>query len=267
MNDFNYWTKQGNRPLFSSVDTMQPEQRRFAGKLLIIGGNNGAFFAVANAMQEAFTLGAGEVRALMPSSLRGKVPSTPEVYFAEAENSGAFGKAALGEMLNQTEWADVVLIVGDLGKNAETSVVFSDYIAKVDKPIYVTRDGIDVLVSDIANWGMREAETVIFATMPQLQKMLRVLYYPKVITLSMPTNQLIETLHKFTISYAMTIATFHNDQLVVARDGKVISCEIKDTKWTPITLWSGSLPTKAAVLRMWNQGSGAEQVFSTAMLV
>ena len=52
MADFDYWRRQGAKPLFGEVDVMRPEQRRFAGKLLLIGGNKGMFFAVANAMQE-----------------------------------------------------------------------------------------------------------------------------------------------------------------------------------------------------------------------
>ena len=94
MNDYDYWKKQGLVPLFKEVDIEEPEQRRFAGKLLVIGGNKGAFFAVANALKVAHEMGVGEVRALMPSSLKNQVPSTPEVYFAEAETSGAFGKNA-----------------------------------------------------------------------------------------------------------------------------------------------------------------------------
>ena len=43
MADYDYWQKQGLKPLFGEVDFERPEQRRFAGKLLIIGGNKGAF--------------------------------------------------------------------------------------------------------------------------------------------------------------------------------------------------------------------------------
>ena len=65
MADFDYWRRQGAKPLFGEVDVMRPEQRRFAGKLLLIGGNKGVFFAVANAMQEANKMGVGECRAVM----------------------------------------------------------------------------------------------------------------------------------------------------------------------------------------------------------
>ena len=110
MADFDYWKKQKKQPLFPNVDTWQPEQRRFAGKLLIIGGSQGAFFAVAKAMETANKIGVGDVRVLLPDSLRGKLPKAPEIYFAKAEASGAFGKTALQEMLVQIEWAEAVSV-------------------------------------------------------------------------------------------------------------------------------------------------------------
>ncbi len=268
MADFDYWNKQGLRPLFAEVDMERPEQKRFAGKLLIIGGNKGAFFAVANAMKEAHEMAVGGVRVLMPDSLRNQVPSTPEVYFAEAEKSGAFGKNAMNDLLMQTDWADAVVLIGDIGKNAETSMVFADYLKKCDKPIFITRDAVDTVTPDATNWmALRDAETSLLLSLPQLQKLLRTLYYPKVITLSMPTNQLIETLHKFTISYdGVSITTFHNNQIIVAKNGEVISEEIKDTNWSTITLWSGALAIYQAVLKIWNANISTEKVLASALL-
>ena len=66
-NGYEYWQKQGVAPLFKEVDTGRPEQRRLAGKLLVVGGSKGAFFAVANALRIANEMGAGEVRALLPN--------------------------------------------------------------------------------------------------------------------------------------------------------------------------------------------------------
>ena len=85
--NLDYWHRQGTKKLYSDIDMMAPEQRRFAGKLLIIGGNKGMFFAVASALEAAKRFGVGEVRALMPDALKNQVPSTPELYFAEAEAS------------------------------------------------------------------------------------------------------------------------------------------------------------------------------------
>ena len=267
MADYDFWQKQGLRPLFGEVDMERPEQRRFAGKLLIVGGNKGAFFAVANAMNEAHKMGVGEVRVLMPSSLKNQVPSTPEVYFAEAEKSGAFGKNALNDLLIQAEWAEAIVLIGDMGKNAETTMVFADFMKQCDKPLFITRDAVDAVTPDVMNWAVtREAETSLLLTMPQLQKLLRTLYYPKVVTLSMPTNQLIETLHKFTLSYELSIVTFHNNQIIVAQHGEVVTEDIKDTTWTQITLWGGTLAIQEAILKLWNSSIETRKILTSALL-
>lgn len=252
ISDFEYWQKQGKTPLFPEVDSWPPEQKRFAGKLLLVGGNKGSFFAVANAMQMAVKRGVGEVRVVMPKSLKGKVPSMPEIIFAEAEASGAFGKLALSEILLQTAWADAVVVVGELGRNAETSVMMAEFLKICDKPIYLMRDAVDAAAADVMNWSLNETPVTLLATVPQLQKLLRIMYYPKMITLSMPTNQLVETLHKFTLSFEMTIMTFHNEQIIMAQNGEIVTMSLRDTKYTPISLWEGETLINAAILKLWN---------------
>ena len=263
--NLDYWHRQSTNKLFNDIDMMAPEQRRFAGKLLIIGGNKGMFFAVASALEAAKKFGVGEVRALMPDALKNQVPSTPELYFAEAEASGAFGRLALQEMLRQAEWADAALLIGDSGKNAETSLVFAEFMDKCQKPVYITRDAVETVTPSAADWAMRDYETGVLLTMPQLQKMLRTMYYPKVITLSMPTNQLVETLHKFTLSYPVVVATFHNDLIIVAEKGEVVTQQISETKLTPISLWSGALLVQAVVARLWNPEKDFYKVFSASL--
>jgi hypothetical protein len=103
-------------------------------------------------------------------------------------------------------------------------------------------------------------------TMSQLQKMMRTMYYPKIITLSMPTNQLVETLHKFTISYGMAIATYHNEQIIVAEQGNVITQPITNTGWTQLTLWDGTLAVRAALARQWNLTIETYKCFASALL-
>ncbi len=261
--NLDYWHRQSAKKLFNSIDLMQPEQRRFAGKLLVVGGNKNMFFAVASALEAAKRFGAGEVRALLPDALQGKIPSTAELYFAESEASGGFGRTALTEMLRQSEWADAVLLIGDCGKNAETAIVFGQFMDKCQKPVFATRDAIEAVTPSAGDWAMRDYETGVFLSMPQLQKMLRTMYYPKVITLSMPTNQLVETLHKFTLSYQMSVATFHNGLLIVAQNGVVVTQELAETTFSPISLWSGSLYAEAVVARLWNPEKPFYEVFAS----
>ena len=267
ISDFEYWQKQGKTPLFPEVDSWPPEQKRFAGKLLLIGGNKGSFFAVANAMQMAVKRGVGEVRVVMPKSLKGKVPSMPEIIFAEAEVSGAFGKSALSEILLQAAWADAVVVVGELGRNAETSVMMAEFLKICDKPIYLMRDAVDAAAADVMNWSLNETPVTLLATVPQLQKLLRTMYYPKMITLSMPTNQLVETLHKFTLSFGMTIMTYHNEQIIMAQNGEVITASMHDTGFTPINLWDGKAVVDTAILQLWNPAQDTLKCMATSVVL
>lgn len=267
ISDFEYWQKQGKTPLFPEVDSWPPEQKRFAGKLLLIGGNKGSFFAVANAMQMAVKRGVGEVRVVMPKSLKGKVPSMPEIIFAEAEASGAFGKLALSEILLQAAWADAVVVVGELGRNAETSVMMAEFLKICDKPIYLMRDAVDAAAADVMNWSLNETPVTLLATVPQLQKLLRTMYYPKMITLSMPTNQLVETLHKFTLSFEMTIMTFRNEQIIMAQNGEVITASMHDTGFTPINLWDGKAVVDTAILQLWNPAQDTLKCMATSVVL
>ena len=264
--NLDYWHRQSSKNLFNDIDLLAPEQRRLAGKLLIIGGNRGVFFAVASALDAAKRMGAGEVRALMPDSLKSQVPSAPELYFAPSEASGAFGSESLEEMLRLADWAEAVILIGDSGRNAETSLVFAEFLGKVEKPVLITRDAVDAVCPSVDDWSIREAETDLFLTMPQLQKLLRTLYYPKVVTLSMPTNQLVETLHKFTLSYQMSLTTFHNGLIIAAQNGEVVTQAIEETGFTPLTLWSGILATKAMVAHLWNENSWFSRVLITLAL-
>ncbi len=269
MSDYDYWKKQGLQPLYPEVDLGRPEQRRLAGKILIIGGNKNAFFTVANAMSVAYKIGAGEVRVLMPSSVKGQVPITPEVYFAPAEKgSGAFGKESVTEMLVLADWADTIIVIGDVGKNAETTVALSDFLRSCNKPVYLTRDAVDAVTPEVVDWSMlREAKTSLLLTMPQLQKMFRTMYYPKVISLSMPTNQLIEALHKFTLSYQIILVTFHNGQIIIAQDGNIITEALTDTEWTQLTLWGGALLIQMALVDLWNAAIDTYKCFASALLI
>ena len=260
--NLDYWRRQSIKNLFNDVDLLPPEQKRMAGKLLVIGGNRMAFFAVASALETAKRMGVGEVRALLPEDLKGQVPSTSEVYFAPSGNSGAFCSDSLETMLRLADWAEAVILIGDSGRNAETSLVFAEFLEKVDKPVLITRDAVDACCASVGDWLLRETETNLFVTLPQLQKLLRTLYYPKVITLSMPTNQLVETLHKFTLSYSASVTTFHNGLIVMAEKGEVVTQALDETSYSPISLWGGSLATQAMVARLWNGGKQFNRIFA-----
>jgi len=264
MEQMKYWRKQGEKPLFGEIDMEKPERKQLAGRLLVVGGSKTSFFAVASVAAKAAEVGVGEVKILLPDSLEKKVSSGPDMIFAPSGASGGFGKAAAKFAVAAAENADRVLMIGDMGKNSETATFAERFMAESKKPVLITRDAVDLLATSAGDWLERDNVTLC-AALPQLQKVFRAVYYPKMITLSMPTNQLVETLHKFTITYSVSVATYHNGQVVVAKGGEVVTTDVKDTKYTPISLWSGELAVRMAALAMWNPGRGLES-YVTAIL-
>ena len=74
--------------------------------------------------------------------------------------------------------------------------------------------------------------------------------------------QLVDALHKFTITYPCTIATLHKDHFIIAHDGQVVTME-----WTnPLAIWRGQTAAKAAVYLLWNDKKPLEAV-STSIII
>ena len=100
----------------------------------------------------------------------------------------------------------------------------------------------------------------IVGSLVQIQKLFRAVYYPKMIMLSMPLLPAAEALHKFTLSYPITILTFHNGQILIANQGEVLILPLEKTPYSgqPIKLWSGDLACRIAALNLYNPNKKIE---------
>ncbi len=247
--DHTYWRKQiSGKPLFPDIEWSKPERRDQAGKLLIVGGNKLGFSAVAESYQLALSTGVGQAKVFVPDCLKGTIPSTLlDVLFGKCTPSGGLSKDALPELRAASEWASAVLMIGDAGRNAETALAYEEFIRSYNKPLTITRDAID-LIRNNPSLLVDRPDTLIIASFAQVQKMLAGVYYPKIVTFNMQLLQLVETLHKFTITYPCTVMTLHKDMLVIASDGNVITQEWNE----PIAIWRGSVATRAASYWLWD---------------
>ena len=86
----------------------------------------------------------------------------------------------------------------------------------------------------------------------QIQKVFRTVYYPKVILLSQSLVQITEALHKFTLSYPVSIITLHNNQIIVAKNGEVAVVPLEKSGYTPISIWNGELAAKIMAINLYN---------------
>lgn len=240
-----YWHRQTHgKPLFPDVEWQRPEQKSLAGNLLILGGNAHGFAAVAQAYADAKKAGIGECRAVLPDALKKTIdPQAFDCIFVPTNASGGITKDALPQLKAAASWASGLLLIGDAGRNSETAIVYEQLLADfADKPTIITRDAIDLLKSA---WPqlLQRPQTVFVATFAQVQKIFQAVYYPKTILFSMQLTTLVETIHKFTITYPATLVTFHQEQLLVAANG-----EVSTTPWDdPLRIWRGSVASAASV--------------------
>ena len=236
--DMKFWQKQEpGKPLFPDVEWNKPERRDQAGKLGIIGGNKLGFLAVAESYQEALKAGVGEARVLLPDALKKNVPANmTDVLFAPTNQSGSLANEAITETLALERWADALLLCGDAGRNSQTAIVYEELIKKSEIPVVLTRDAIDLVQNSFQE------------ILAQVQKIFRAIYYPKMITFSIQLSQLVEALHKFTITYPVTICVFHADNLIIAHSGEVVT-----QKWdAPMAIWRGTVGARAASYLIWS---------------
>lgn len=255
--DYSYWRKQlPGAPLFPDIEWNKPEQRNKAGRLAIIGGNKLGFAGVAEAYQTALAAGAGEVRVLLPDVLKKTIPPViNETVFAATNQSGSLAKDAITELHALGAWATGVLMVGDAGRSSETAILYEEFLRTYEGPVTLTRDAIDLVKNNPQALAERP-KTLLVMSFAQAQKLFQSLYYPKILTFSMQLTNLIEALHKFTITYPTTIVLLHQDTLVVAHGGDVTT-----TTWTnPMAIWRGNTAARAASYWLWSESKPLESV-------
>lgn len=260
--DLTYWHKQTEQqPLYPDIEWSKPEQRSQKGRLGIIGGNKLGFSGVAEAYGISTNAGIGEVRVLLPDALKKSIPPImTDVIYGATNPSGGLAKDALAEMKALGEWSTGILMIGDAGRNSETAIVYENFLHDYTGPLIITRDAVD-LIKNASSSTVERPDTLLVVSFAQLQKLFQSVYYPKVLTFSMQLTRLVEAIHKFTITYPVSISVLFKDHLLVASGGEVTS-----TPWdNPMAIWRGSVAAKASCYLLWNPTKPLESV--TASLV
>ena len=258
--DYSYWKKQKpGEALFPDIEWSKPEQKAQAGKLGIIGGNKLGFAGVAEAYTVATQAGIGQVKVLLPDVLKKAIPKTiTDTVYGPTNLSGSLTKEAIAEMSAMGDWASSVLLIGDAGRSSETAIAYEQFIQHYTGQLVVTRDAID-LVKNSAGLLVDRPNTLLVASFAQLQKLFQSVYYPKVLTFSMQLTNLVEAVHKFTITYPVALTVLHKDHLLIAHSGEVVSMAWEE----PMAIWRGNTAARAAVYWLWNPSKILEAVSSS----
>ncbi len=260
---YSYWQKQSStKPLFPDIEWSRPEQRSHAGKLAIIGGNKLGFAAVNDTYNTSVEVGAGQIRAILPDSLKKSIPaSISDAVFIASNSIGGFSRDALPELMAACDWAEVCLVVGDTGRNSETAMALERLVRTHHGHLVITRDAVDLL-KPISQTVIEREKTTLVLSFAQLQKLFQTVYYPRILSFSMQLMQLVDALHKFTITYPVTIVTFHQGQLIVAHEGQVVSQEFSE----PMLIWRGVTAARAASYLLWNPTKPLESITTSFMI-
>lgn len=259
MNYSNYkQTQKAGEPLFPDILWSRPETSHGAGKLLIIGGNSFALGAPGIAYNTALESGAGVCHVIMPESVKKTVKlMLPDADFAPSNPSGGFAKGALSDFIERSEWSDMVLLAGDLGRNSETAMLFENYIDKYQGPLTISQDAVDYFTSELSSKILKREKTLVVLSLAQLQKMF--INYPSIapITYGMTLQQLAEDLHNLSLEIPSTVLVKHNDVLIVAHMGRIV------TMSNNAEIWRVKVGSRASVFWMQNPEKPFESVVTS----
>ena len=249
-----YWKKQ-TEPLFRDLEWNFPEKK--SNIVSIVGGNSNNFSNIVKLAEYlSTTYPVREPKVVLPDTLKTKLPALPDLNFTKSTDSGSFAKSK--ELNSIFKTSDFAILAGDFSKNSATSIALSEAISSANCPLVLARDSIDLITSEMPSL-IEDHRFFILASMSQLQKLFRALLYPKMILLSSPLLPVIETLHKFTLSYEnCTLITLHQNQIILANNGKIITTQIDKTKYSALTLFTGNLPADLAAYNLWNPGTPLE---------
>jgi NAD(P)H-hydrate repair Nnr-like enzyme with NAD(P)H-hydrate dehydratase domain len=218
------WLKQApDKPLFPDVLWSRPENRRHAGKLLIIGGHKQAFNEVSAAYSAALKAGIGTARVILPDCLQKMLHK----LFAEAEYAastpiGSFSRQALGTLLDAAQWADAVLLAGDFGKNSETAILLESFIEKYAGKLALAGDSLDYFLAQSAKLAKRP-QTLIIANIAQIQK----LAAPSLIQQNADFIKVVEQVSDWISKTDLAAVTIHSNQAIIAADQQISTSPVK----------------------------------------
>lgn len=232
--DKTYWHKQtADEPLFEDILWNRPENRMYAGKILIVGGNLHGFSRPAEAYNESLRAGVGVARVMLPNSLYKTVGKLfPEAEFAPSTPSGSFATKALAEVIAAAEWADGLLLAGDFGKNAETTILLDGVLREYHGNMTLAGDAIEYAIS-VAKTGEQRANTCYIFTLTELQKYLVAAQYHEAVTSDIDLIRLVDLLHELTTRWPIHIVLQHSNKVIIASDGQVSTtpCESSPTQF------------------------------------
>lgn len=232
-------------------DLMWNIPERNQGAVNVIGGNDQNFrseIKVSEFLDAKYPL--QSINTVLPDSLKSKLSPLPNLVFMPSTDAGSFDDSQ--ELYDVFNTADFNLILGDFSKNAITMKAVASACKSSEKMTLLTRDTIDLITEYHPEKLLMNENLIFFASVAQLTKLLRAVYYPKMLLMSQSLVQIAEVLHKFTLSYPVSVISLHNGQVLVVQNGIVKAVSLDDTGYTSLSVWSGELSAKIIAMNLYN---------------
>jgi NAD(P)H-hydrate repair Nnr-like enzyme with NAD(P)H-hydrate dehydratase domain len=222
-----YWIRQPDgHAAFSDMLWSRPENKMYAGKLLIIGGNAHGFVAPTEAYRFAEKAGAGVIKMLLPDSIRQFVGNSFEAgELAPTTPSGSFSQQALALYLDMAQWADAVLLAGSFGKNSETAILLEKFAATYRGPLAVCGDAADYFVTTPGP-VIDRPDTLLALDFGQLQKLAASAHFPQAFTSRLDLVHFVAQLHELAAAHQTNWLASYQGQTFIAAEGQLSSTPI-----------------------------------------
>ena len=243
-----YFTKVDKRP-DEDLDWNIPEQKQ--GTINIVGGNAQSFrteIKISEFLANEYPI--KTINIVLPNALKSQLPNLPNFVFLESTDSGSF--ASEKDLKDTLNAADYSLILGDLSKNSITAKAVASACVSIAKPLLITRDTVDIITKENPEKLLMNNNCVFFASLIQLKNLLHAVYYPKMLLMNQSLVQVADILHKFTLTYGVSLITFHNGQILIAKNGNVCAIPLEKTSYSVITIWNGILAGKILAFNLYN---------------
>lgn len=219
------WQQQKDKPLFPDLLWSKPENKRSAGKLLIIGGQSGQFNYVAKAYESALKAGAGYIRVLLPDSLQKITEHLPDIEYAPSNDSGSFSKKSLGMFYEASEWADHIMLAGDFGENSQTVTILDGYLLRCAQPATISNAALPGITLPIVQLAKRPITLLLDE--PLLLKLPLQFNISKAITSSMNIMEFADILQQLSRQSKAKYVVLRQNKIWVAAGGEVTSTDMK----------------------------------------
>ena len=217
------WLKQVAGPAFPAIEWSKPQHRSGAGKLLIVGGHQHRFVALAEAFAAAAEAGVGVIRVVMPDSLKSYRRFLPaEAEFAPSAPSGGFAKEALGVLTDAAVGVDAILVAGDMGRNSQTAILLERLLNNYSGKMVLTQDALDFFLARPGELAARP-QTLLVGSLAQARQLVAGPQKGYHLSFGMQLMQVVEVLRNFSRAAAAGLITKHHELVLVTLGGRLSS--------------------------------------------